>query len=287
MSDEQVEKIEKAKEEEVTESVESEKVRTPDEVIDARPFYKVTFPSLGLLYSGKLPNGEALVGPWTTREEAIFGDRVGVRPSAIFELMERCLKPVPGLPFGKLLLGDAFYILMCARDFTFPGTPYTAKLQCQSCRAIFVHSIPVPEGIRIKSYTGDFEGEPFSIHLPQSNVQVDFRLLRVENELEIQSYATRILGQQKSLARPGDPSYSYRLAQHIVALDGNKADLVSSLEFCDRMLGGDSLVLRRAIRDHECGPNLLVEYTCRACGYSSEVMMPIDANFFRPEEFAA
>lgn len=244
---------------------------------DRKYAYWTWCPSQGYLYDGKFPGGEIVLSPMTTSEEKILSQQGKDRMEIINTLVQRCLVDCP-VPFDELLIPDMFYMLLVIRNITY-GSNYKFQLNCPKCSLEYHHEIELPQGLKLRCLTAEDEGEPWRITLPRSGDQIAFRLLRLKDERDIRIWTREAY--QRSV-QSGDPSYAYRLAKHVVLINGDEQDPVRRLNYVEDMLGGDSNALRQEIAKKSFGVQLEFDVKCPQCGNETKESLPFDREFFRP-----
>jgi hypothetical protein len=242
--------------------------------------YKVELPSRGLLYEGRLPDGEAEVRPMTIQEEVLFTDQSMDRYDMLHTLVSRCYLSDDKVPYDDLLVGDSTFLLFYIRNVSL-SPQYAFTLTCTSCRERFEAELEVPKDMRIRALTEEDIG-PYEIELPMSKKTVGLRLLRVKDEKEIRRTVRRQTRSKKIVAGQGDPAYILRLAYHVVSIDGEPKDLRARLRFCETLYSKDAWAIREEIERHDCGADLTLQEQCQWCGALNEQVMPFTADFFRP-----
>ena len=252
-------------------SVETKK----DELKSDWPFQKeVVLPSQGKWYDDKLPDGKVTIRPITVTEEKLLMAR-GSRGKIIDRLCEKCILS-DCIPMSEMLVTDKFFLLLNLRALTY-GPDYGFTLECPSCGTKFKHSVVLPDGLTVMVATDD-DVEPFDVKLPVCGKTVSLRFLRGEDEEKIESFARN---QPNVKPEDGDPTYAYRLSCYLVAIDGKQVDSLEALHFCERMIGGDSAVYRRAIADHETGVDLTINAACPSCREEVSTSIPMTSDFFQ------
>ena len=240
---------------------------------------RVQLPSRGFFYEGRLPGGEVVLNPITTQEEKILLSPSGDRELLLDTVLERCVNLGSEMPYSSLLVADKFFLLLQLRAISY-GPQYSFSLRCGSCHTEDHVTLVMPDDVQLRVLTEN-DHEPFEVTLPVSKKVLGLRLLRVRDEQEIARYARQKAFTRRA-AEPGDPAYTYRLAQHIVTIDGEATGVVSALAFCETMVGQDSLVIRDAIEDNDCVADLVLTHACSRCGDTHDEVMPLTADFFRP-----
>lgn len=258
-------------------------VRVPDADLKQfkRPYaYWSWVPSQGYLYGNAFPGGEIVMSPMTTSEERILAQQKQDRTETLNTLLQRCLVQCP-VKYDDLLIPDMLYMLLMLRNISY-GSDYNFTLKCAECRTEYRHTLRIPDGLELKVLSQEDGEEPWDVKLPMSGHTVDYRLLRVKDETDIRRWARK---QYQRTVLPGDPAYTYRLAKHIVAVNGEEWDAVKRLDYVEAMHTRDSLALRNAVEGKEFGVTLTIEAECPHCGEGSEeYRLPFDREFFRPSD---
>lgn len=256
----------------------SDVVRPPTPVAP-RIVRPTQLPSRGLLYEGKLPDGNIEMTPMRTTDEKLMAGGFPDRAELINTLIKRCLV-TDVLPFQEYLMGDKFYMLMFLRNISY-GSGYEFRLNCDRCGTDFLHSIEIPADMSIRVLTED-DIEPYEVGLSVEKKKVELRQLRVADEIAIQGY-TKQHALRSGVKAQGDPAYMFRMSRSIVTIDGKEVSPVEALSFCEKLYGQDSLAIRNTLDDHQCGVDLMLDLSCPQCGKRIEEMMPFTTEFFRPK----
>lgn len=258
----------------------NEIIRMPEEQARDRFDKKYAFwtwvPSQGLLHDN-FPGGEVILSPMTASEEKILAQQKQDRMEMLDTLIKRCLVHCP-VPYESFLVPDMFYLLLVIRNITY-GPEYSFRLECPQCSVKYTSDLLLPGGLKLRVLGQEDAKEPWEVSLPQSGDRLEFRLLRIKDETEIRRWSREAYSRT---AQVGDPAYCFRLAKHIVSINGKPADPVEALDLVENMLGRDSLEFRNAIDKHEFGVQLMLEPECPACSHVGKVRLPFDREFFRP-----
>ena len=239
----------------------------------------IELPSRGLLYGDALPDGKVMMSPMRTSDEKLLAGGGANRQQLINTLIKRCLK-TDVVPYNKLLIGDKTYLLLALRSISY-GTYYEFKLACSSCGEQFIHGMDVPEDFEIRILTEEDEAT-FSVDLPVSKKSVTLRRLLVEDEDTIIKFLRREKLRSGRKAE-GDPAYQMRIALAIVSIGEEEVELKDALTFVEGLYGKDSLAIRNALDDNDCGVDIMLNLDCPHCGNPVDTMMPFTTEFFRPK----
>lgn len=242
----------------------------------------IQFPSKGLYYGGKLPDGKAKIRAWRTGEiKLIASARRGgadALESALARVVDNCLVLPEGMKPGELTYTDGFYAMVMQRVLTYEPT-YTIELKCDACG--FKDSkvkLNLVEDLNVR-WAKEGAQEPLIFHLPHQDVDVAVRHLRRSDAAKVNKYSENKLQQTPEF---GDPALSYRLAIQIETIDGMKVDLGQKVAFVDGLIAKDFVFLHNAIEDSASGLDPNFTRNCRKCGEEIEELMPLTLDFFRP-----
>lgn len=251
----------------------------------------IDLPSRGLPYGDKLPGGVVRVNPWTTREQMLIS---GTNPtqslSAINTLLDRCCPTLHevGMKSADLITADRVFLLVMARTVSH-GQNYQIRVKCSACGFQVPHTFRLPDDMEMK-FLPDGWTQPFEARLPASKAIVQLRLLRGHDDLDIERYRES-LAKTTDEALIGDPTYSYRMARHVVSVqfpDGRvienrtRGDMGQINAWYMGLLASDDAEIRQAISDNDCGFDTYAELTCLRCENIFQVGLPLSVEFFRP-----
>jgi hypothetical protein len=252
---------------------------------------EIDLPSRGLPYGEKLPGGVVRVNPWTTREQMLIS---GTNPtqslSAINTLLDRCCPTLheAGMKSADLITADRVFLLVMARTVSH-GQSYQIRVKCSACGFQVPHTFTLPDDMEMKFLPDGWE-QPFEAHLPVSKARVQLRLLRGHDDLDIERYRES-LAKSADEALIGDPTYSYRMARHIVSVqfaDGRiienrtRGDMGQVNAWYLSLHAADDAEVRQVIADNDCGFDTYAELTCLRCENIFQVGLPLSVEFFRP-----
>lgn len=237
-------------------------------------FYTAELPSRGFRYGGAIPGGKVKLRLMTTKEERLLTSKK--RDVSILEkLMQACLVDCP-VPVEKLYGPDRMYLLLVIRNINF-RPEYVLQFKCQNCGFTFDYTMKVPDDLQMRVLTAD-DPEHFEVTLPFCKKKVTLKLLTGEDEAEIRKYADQAY---RNTTDPGDPAYFYRLARHIIAIDGKEVPILEALELVEGMKTKDASLIREKIRENDFGVDMVINTDCPKCGYENRRVMGFTADFFR------
>lgn len=250
---------------------------------ETRPTYSMNLPSGGLLYAGKIPFGTIEYYPMTAREEKMLAGAKGSAGSVLDLILKSCVK-LDGITVGELLTADRFFILLILRSTSY-GSEYKFNMTCGACNQRFQHKVTLDDVDTFPIKTLDADAtEPFEVTLPASQDVIKFRLLRGDDEKAIQKYADQAFSRGDTA---GDPTYTYRIARHVTAINSTDYDVSRISEvnrYIEKLIGRDSVALRNAIEKADCGVDITIRMNCPKCDDFIEQSMPMTAEFFRPRD---
>lgn len=238
--------------------------------------FKITLPSMGVPYGDKVPGGIVDLRPMTTAEEAILYNAAGDGVSKISNIINACFLS-KSITTEELLLTDRFYILLMLRTRSF-GARYDFPIRCASCGQQSKTNVNLAEDMKIVPMDAGMV-EPFDVNLPISGDVLSLRFLRGKDEARIAKHAKRMRLQSSD---PADPSYLYRLALQIVAINGKESNLMTAEEYVRKLDVGDSKAMRIAMENAEGGVDTTIYVDCAQCGFANEMELPFTVEFFRP-----
>jgi hypothetical protein len=218
----------------------------------------------------------------TAQEENILTSRALLKKgSAMSALLSNCISDKSIDP-DEMIVGDRNALLVNIRISGY-GPSYETEIQCPQCDEQWEHEFDISQIMKVKplGVDPDVPGENiFSFVLPVSKRRCTFRLLTGRDDREL----TQIQEKMKKTLGPGapEPGVTLRLQQHLVSIDGD-SDRSHIHRLVETMIAGDARALRKHIDTMSPGLDLVQSIECPSCGESSEVDMPIGAEFFWPD----
>ena len=242
---------------------------------------QIPLPSQGVVY----PEGHSLydkksveIRAMTAREEDILTSRALIKNGTVItKLIESCLIDNT-INVREMLSGDRNAIMVGVR-ITGYGQNYNVETECRECEAKQESEFDLAE-LAVKPL--DIEpvtkgANEFEYVLPLSEKRVRFKFLTGADEEDIGHTAERL----KRKGFVNESLVTTRLKYSILSIDG-VTDRSAIANAVDRMPAQDSAGLRGYINKHEPGVDMAQEVTCKNCGCSDDIAMPLGATFFWP-----
>ncbi len=240
-------------------------------------------PSKGIIY----PEGHPLhlkeaveIRAMTAREEDILTNRAYIKQKTVInELIKSCLIDKTINP-EDMISGDRNAVMTSLR-ITGYGAEYTVEVDCPACTERSKQTFDLAS-LEIKSFDTDpiaVGANAFELTLPVTKKQVRYKYLSGHEEKDLAIMAERL--QKKGISSTN--LITRRFQHQVIAVDGID-DKVKVQKFCQNMPARDSLALRKAMDNNECGIKMRSHMTCPHCYEESEVRLPIGASFFWPDE---
>lgn len=237
-------------------------------------YAQVPLPSRGLLYGGKMPDGVVFIRKLKVAEEgAIQAATSGL--DLINSTVGACAKLPDGMTHLDLLVTDRLAILLALRVHTF-GSTYSYSFRCPSCQAKNNQDFNLGELTSRKA--ADTLVEPLEVSLPDSGKKLGLRFLRGSDEAALSRASKRVAMQTNDA---GDSSHVLRKVLQIVTIDGVEANQLEREKLVKDITMVDSQAMADVLDDAEPGVDLRIYPECKACGFSTEMALPFNLDFFR------
>ena len=238
----------------------------------------VSLPSKGLLYSKEdCPTGVLDIRAMTTGDESLMQgatkDNVDIKMN---KMIHGCIQSGWNTSLGRMSVADRMFLLYRLRILTHGGE-YTFSVECSKCDEesnyrIDLDKLPI-------TVPADGVVEPLYITLPICKKRIGWRFLRVDDEAEARVYKK----QHKQRGGQYDPTHVFQFARRIVSIDGEEDIPFEQLfTFVSKMHAKDSRQWEKNIAQYSMGVETQIEVTCRECGRSHIIDLPVDDDFFRP-----
>jgi hypothetical protein len=244
----------------------------PTEVID--------LPSKGLIYpeSSPLSLGTIELKYMSAKEEDILTNQNFIQKGIVIDKLLQSMIVDKKIDYNELILGDKNAILVAARILGY-GAEYEVEITDKYSKKIPTKiNLSQLENKSIKEELFTKGKNSFDFILPQSKVNVTFKLLNHKDEMEIEK---EIQGLKKAF-----PNESFdittRLKHQIISINGD-----SSVEkvryFVDNMLLTDSRALRKYIAEIMPDLDMTFSYEDSKGDIVEGVSIPMNINFLWPD----
>lgn len=247
------------------------------------PDIDVPLPSDGKVYVEGHPlhlKTSILIKSMTAAQENILTNKsLAKKGTLLTQLIQSCIKE-RAVNARDMLIGDRNTIMIALRASGY-GPDYKVKITCPNtdCQKVSVQTFELDKlPIRRLAINPIEVGKNiFEYSLPQSKARVKFKFLTGADEEEI----AMTQAQKEKFGASTSELVTSGLLQTIISINGvtDRAQISMALP---RMPAFDSSALRRFIQDNEPGMQLKAPFTCESCDFSTEVDVPLGANFFWP-----
>ena len=245
----------------------------------------VELPSKGLFYPEGHPlhNQEVIeIRYMTARDEDILTSPALLRKGLAVDKFIQNILVNQNIRVSDLLIGDKSAIMIASR-ITGYGEEYETKVVCTTCDTENDHTFILDNYTRFftKFEQSDHfeltEQGTFKTTLPHSGLEVVVKLLTSADEAKIQK--AQQARQKNRLAETNTTDF---LKSIIVSIDG-ASDPASLNTAIQDLPARDSRFLRKNYSNLVPNVDLVEEFECMYCGTSTEMEVPLEADFFWPD----
>tara|TARA_R100000697_G_scaffold46319_1_gene59368 strand:- start:1195 stop:1962 length:768 start_codon:yes stop_codon:yes gene_type:complete len=245
------------------------------------PAEEVTLPSKGLLYPEDSPlrTGKIEMKYMTAKEEDILTNQNFIKNGTAIDKLLKSLIVTPNVKFENLLLGDKNAIMVAARILGY-GSEYEVKRIHPETGE---ESIGVIDLSKVKDKLIDEKlvvdnKNEFEFTLPMSKIKITFKLLTQGDDRKIER---EIEGLKKINKQTSENVVRFK---HMITSLNGDYDTKSIRDFVETsLLARDARALRKHITDVQPGIDMSVEVEFKDGYIESDVMLPINLNFFWPD----
>ena len=245
------------------------------------PAEEVTLPSKGLLYPEDSPlrTGKIEMKYMTAKEEDILTNQNFIKNGTAIDKLLKSLIVTPNVKFENLLLGDKNAIMVAARILGY-GSEYEVKRIHPETGE---ESIGVIDLSKVKDKLIDEKlvvdnKNEFEFTLPMSKIKITFKLLTQGDDRKIER---EIEGLKKINKQTSENVVRFK---HMITSLNGDYDTKSIRDFVETsLLARDARALRKHITDIQPGIDMSVEVEFKDGYIESDVMLPINLNFFWPD----
>ncbi len=246
------------------------------------PVESVPLPSAGRTYPSDSPlyGQETIeIRAMTAKDEDILTSRTLIKKGTVItELLRSCIVDKRIDP-DNMLSGDRNAVMTAIR-VTGYGGEYSVEVDCPACGERSKQGFMLTDlAIKRLDINPVAEGSNlFECKLPITKKTVRYKFLTGRDETEITVASER----RKKQGMQADNLVTAKLMYAIKQVD-NIDDKNKIQHFVRNMPARDSLTLRRHMDDNEPGIDMKSWMDCPHCLESSEVRLPMGANFFWPD----
>lgn len=239
----------------------------------ARMTEKITLPSNGFLYGGKIPT-ELTIQNLTSDEESMLYGSAGDK--AIDSIVKSIVKE--DIDVNELTVFDRHFILMKGRILTY-GPMYPIEVKC-ACGNSFHYDVDL-NNLPVYDLDPGFENSWDIQKLPQCGKVVTLHIPDGYEMTEMERIVKRRCAKYGLVE--GRERYKANIAMNILKIDGEDVAPEMALQFVSELSGMDSSFLKKEINKLEVGYDTFITVPCPKCGEDVSLRLPMTADFFRTE----
>jgi hypothetical protein len=245
----------------------------------------VELPTRGMFYADDHPLHnvkEVEIKYMTAKEEDILSSSTLLKKGIMLDRFIESILIDKSINAKSLFSGDRNAIMMSAR-VTGYGPEYDAKVTCPSCSVSSVYTFDLSDyGI---SYADDLEHlglvltdeGTYSFEAEKSKAQIEIRLLDGEDERYLSKVA-----ESKRKNNLMETPLTDLLKMVIASVNGD--DSRTTIEnYVNSMPAFDSRHLRKIYAQINPNIDLTKDFDCSACGKTTQLEVPLSADFFWPK----
>lgn len=247
----------------------------------AFPAEPIELPSKGWFYpeSSPLSKGTVDIKYMTSAEENIITSQNLIDKGLVFDRLLQALVVDKTIKYDEILIGDRDALLIAARSLGY-GKDYPVPFTCRACGAAYVTSIDINtfKHKEIPFLEEQRHKNLFTFELPVSKQIIEFKLLNVGDELQIDKDAE---GWRKAGAPDVDYTLTTSMKRSIQSVNGQSGTVV--IAAVDNMLVRDSKAFREYAKSVTPEVEMFVEHVCAQCDDRRRLRVPLNSNFFWPD----
>lgn len=245
------------------------------------PYEIIELPSGGYFYSedNPLSSGKIKMRQPTAKHEDILTSKNLITKGIVIDEFLKSLIIDP-IDYDTMLLGDKNGIMIASRILLY-GPEYKTQIKCPSCGNTQVETFNLAE-LETKEidYSKFVRGvNEFDYILPYSKIPIKIKLLTNKDEREIYQ---QLKVNKKHNLNSVENEISIRLSYVITNWNGETSRSKIYKYVSEELLSRDSFALRDYLAEINPGINTDVYFECNNCGYSANISLPMDVNFFWP-----
>jgi hypothetical protein len=252
----------------------------------AQPTEFVALPSQGRFYGPGHPlEGSETVEIrfMTARDEDILSSRTYIQEGVVLDKLIENILVDKRIKASNLLVGDKNAIVVHARISGY-GPEYETEVTCTACNTTQKNVFDLEDyktidstDVLANSDAVTTDSGTFLIHLPLMNIDIEVKLLTGKDQSKFLKESQR--KRKKNLDASG---ITDQLRTFIVSIDG-ETDPFSMQKFIFDMPARDARHLRNVYAGLMPNIDLTQEFSCDNCGHTTDLEVPLGANFFWPD----
>ena len=242
------------------------------------PTEVVNLPSKGKLYpkDNPLSKGEVELKYMTAKEEDILTSLNLIRKGIVIDKVIESLIVDKKIKIDDLLIGDKNALMISARILGY-GKEYNVKASCSECGESGDLKVDCTQ-LKDIEISDDVEENKFSMKLPTTKVEIEFKLLNSAEEKSVDKDVEAMKKVQPDI----DYSNSFRFKKMITSVDGVTTQSVINDFVDNKFLALDSLEFRKNLNKINPGVDMSYPFECPHCSHTQEVVVPLGTGFFWP-----
>ena len=242
------------------------------------PTEVVNLPSKGKLYSkdNPLSKGEVELKYMTAKEEDILTSINLIRKGIVLDKVLESIIVDKKIKVDDLLVGDKNGLIIAARILGY-GKNYDVTAACSDCGETSTLDVDCTL-LKDKELSDDIKENKFSMKLPATKVEIEFRLLTSAEEISVEKDVEAMQKVQPDF----DYTNTFRFKKMITSIDGDTTPSVINDFVDNKFLALDSLEFRKHLNKITPGVDMGYPYTCPSCDHTQEVVVPLGTGFFWP-----
>tara|TARA_R100000900_G_scaffold138258_1_gene117173 strand:- start:514 stop:1365 length:852 start_codon:yes stop_codon:yes gene_type:complete len=217
----------------------------------------------------------------TAKEEDILSSQTLLKKGLAIERMLDSLIMNKAIKAQDLLVGDRNALIIAARISGY-GANYKTQIGCPSCgtRTHFdfdltnqkIHESSESEQLNLKKLPNG----NFTTKMPYSGFNIEFKLLDGKDEQMLTKLAA-----DKKKRKMTETILTDQFKQMIVGIEGH-SDRSIIARYVDNMPTLDSTQLKACYKVASPDVKVSSDFECNSCGYSQEMEVPFNTDFFWP-----
>jgi|TARA_R110000787_G_scaffold149385_1_gene263320 hypothetical protein len=217
----------------------------------------------------------------TAKEEDILSSRALLKKGIAIERLIESVICNKNIVANELLVGDRNAILIATRTSAY-GNIYSTKVTCPNCATVTpcdfdLNAAIIYDGKGLEEYNIQITTKGlFKVVLPITKFEVEFRLLRGQDEIDMIKKSQKL-----SKNKVSEENITDQFRKFVVSVNGYGERSVID-HVAPKLPAQDSMFLRGAYK--KCSPDIKIsnDFTCPSCGNEQELEVPFGADFFWP-----